>query len=70
MDIKIRESTLEKIRTLKYGSAVEVMLSDIISRPNTTYNRGILHGYLLALTTEDIIDSDDAMAIFDQIIER
>ena len=67
MNIKIKESTLEKIRSVEFGSCIEEMLLDITGRNNDTYNRGIVHGYLLALTVADVITSDEALEILDQI---
>lgn len=67
MNIKINESTLEKIRSVAYGSCLEEMLLDITSRNNDTYNRGIIHGYLLTLTVTDVITTGDALDILDQI---
>lgn len=45
-------------------------LDELMTRPNTTYNRGILHGFLLALTTEDRIDGQEAIGLLEKFGER
>ena len=45
-------------------------LDGLLKRPNNRYNRGILHGFLLALTTEGRLDNDEAIAILDEFREK
>ena len=45
---------------------LEARLEELKSRPNNTYNRGILHGFLLALTTEERLGNFEAINILDE----
>ena len=45
-------------------------LEELRDRPNTTYNRGILHGFLLAIMTEGKIDRSEAQDILEQFGEK
>lgn len=38
------------------NKVLQAKLDELLARPNTTYNRGILHGFLLAMTTENRLD--------------
>lgn len=67
MNIKISESIITKIRKAEYGSAILDMLISLCDRQNTAYNRGILHGYLLMLTTTEVLSKDDAFELLGQI---
>lgn len=67
MEITINEFILNKIRASKYGSDHVAMILDLTRRPNIPYNRGVLHGYLLSLTTLGIITGDEAISILDQV---
>lgn len=70
MIVKLSQLVLDKIRRAKDGEAIVAMLIDLIKRENNRYRRGILHGYLLALTVQGIINNDDALGILDQIDSR
>lgn len=67
MDIKIRKDILNKIREAEDGEALAERLQDFKKRPNIEYTRGILHGFLLALTVQGIIDNADALEILEQL---
>ena len=67
MNIKIDEAIIAKIKQVKHSVAILNMLDIITKRPNTEYNRGVVHGYLLTLSTEGIIGGDDALSILEQI---
>lgn len=67
MNIKIREDILNKIREAQDGEAIIATLINLGKRANNPYNRGIVHGYLLNLTVQGIIDNADALDILDQI---
>ncbi len=67
MKITIRPDTIEKIKKAKSGNAVVEMLETLCERDNTEYNRGVLHGYLLTLTTIGVISGGEAIDILDQI---
>ena len=43
------------------NKVLQAKLDELIDRPNTEYNRGVLHGFLLAMTTERRLDSDEAL---------
>ena len=45
---------------------VDAKLEEIMRRPNNEYNRGILHGFLLALTTEGRLDNYEAIDILEE----
>lgn len=45
------------------NKVVDAKLEEILQRPNNEYNRGILHGFLLALMTEGKIDNNEALEI-------
>lgn len=67
MQISIRPEVLEKITKARRGKVVAEKLQEFSDRPNNQYTRGILHGYLLCLTTEGIITKDDAVEILDSV---
>lgn len=67
MNITIDESIVEKIKRVRDGIAILNMLETIANRQNTEYNRGVVHGYLLTLTTTGVIDGKDAFSILEQI---
>ena len=67
MNITIPEAVLEKIMHSKNGKVVVKQLLDLTSRENTEYHRGALHGFLLALTRQDIITGDEAIDILEQL---
>lgn len=67
MNIKISESIITKIRNAEYGEAVLAMLLSFCDRQNTAYNRGIVHGYLLMLTTIEVLSNEDALELLEQI---
>ena len=67
MKITVREDILNKIREAQDGEVIIAMLINLGNRANTPYNRGIVHGYLLTLTVQGIIDSSDALDILGQI---
>lgn len=67
MKITVRPDTIEKIKKAKKGNAVVEMLETLCERDNTEYNRGVLHGYLLTLTTIGVISGGEAIDILDQI---
>ena len=68
MNITVSEDILAKIRKRKGGTALVSTLLDLAGRSNTEYHRGVLHGYLLCLTTTGVITGDDAMCILEQIV--
>ena len=70
MNVKISERIVQKIRLAKDGEAILAMLIDLTKRENNRYRRGIIHGYLLALTVQGIIDNEDALEILDQIDKK
>lgn len=45
---------------------VDAKLEELLQRPNNEYNRGILHGFLLALTTEGRLDTYEAIDILEE----
>jgi len=45
---------------------LDAKLEELLKRPNNEYNRGILHGFLLALATEGKIDTYEAMDILEE----
>ena len=67
MNITINEFIISKIRSAKDGEAILTQLIDLTKRDNTEYHRGALHGYLLALTRQNIITGNDAIAILEQL---
>lgn len=68
MDFEINEQIKHKIKVrAEDGNVLLAMLSDFKNRANNRYNRGVLHGYLLALSTQGIIDNADAIDILEQI---
>lgn len=67
MNIKISDEILLKIKKLWHGILIANKLKEITTRPNTAYNRGIVHGYLLVLTDLGVISFDEARSILEQI---
>lgn len=67
MNITVSEDILAKIKKRKGGTALISTLLDLTGRSNTEYHRGVLHGYLLSLTTTGVITGDDAISILEQI---
>ena len=65
--VYINKQIQDSIRNSKDGEATLAMLIQITRRPNTEYNRGIIHGYLFALTTQGIINNSEAIALLEQI---
>lgn len=62
--MKIREEILTKVGKGKNGKEVVNKLTELAGRtPTDAYNRGILHGFLLALSLKGIIDNEDALDI-------
>ena len=49
---------------------LQYKLDELMTRPNTTYNRGILHGFLLALVTENRIDGQEAIELLEKFGQR
>ena len=45
-------------------------LDELMERPNTTYNRGILHGFLLALIAEGRLENYEALEYLDKFREK
>ena len=45
---------------------LDAKLEELLNRPNNEYNRGILHGFLLALTTEHKIENYEAIDILEE----
>ena len=45
---------------------LDAKLEELIQRPNNEYNRGILHGFLLALTTEGKLDNYEAVDVLEE----
>lgn len=45
-------------------------LNELMERPNTEYNRGILHGFLLALATEGRIDNYEAVEYLEKFMQK
>lgn len=45
-------------------------LDELMTRPNNRYNRGILHGFLLALITEGRMDNNEAMDYLERFNAR
>lgn len=48
------------------NKVVDAKLEEILQRPNNEYNRGILHGFLLALTTEGKLDNYEAFELLEE----
>ena len=69
MDFEISDAMKHKIkvRAEENCDAIFSVLDDFRNRDNSRYTRGIVHGYLLALLTQGIIDNDDAIDILDQL---
>lgn len=70
MKIKVPNDTMEKIRIAKNGNILAEQLDTLISRDNTDYQRGALHGFLLALTRLDIITGNEAIAVMEQAFDE
>ena len=70
INIKIRQSVADKIKRKKNGQELLDRLILQSEKVNNRYNRGVLHGYLLVLTIQDIISNDEAVEILDQIDKR
>ena len=45
---------------------LDAKLEEIMQRPNNEYNRGLLHGFLLALTTTGRLENYEALDIIDE----
>ena len=56
-----------KVRAEEKCDAIFSVLEDFKNRYNNRYTRCVIHGYLLALSTQGIIDNDDALDILEQI---
>ena len=69
MTIKIRPSVIQKIRKARNGELVMEKLQNFSDRPNNQYTRGILHGYLLCLTMQNVLSKADAIEILDSVQE-
>lgn len=67
MNFEISEHIEYKIKSAENGDANLSMLRSFNRRANNKYNRGVLHGYLLALSVQGVIDNADAIYILDQI---
>ena len=68
MNFEIYDAIAHRIRVrAENGNEILALLYDFKNRANNRYNRGILHGYLLALSTQGIIDNGDALDILDQL---
>lgn len=49
---------------------LDAKLDELMERPNNKYNRGILHGFLLALTTEGRLDDNEAIELLEKFGEK
>lgn len=45
---------------------LDAKLEELIQRPNNEYNRGVLHGFLLAMNTQGKIDNYEAVEILEE----
>lgn len=65
MKILIPEEILDKIinNDATDGELLAKTLVELAQRGNNRYNRGVIHGFLLSLTTREIISGDDALRI-------
>ena len=70
MTVKIDEQVWEKIKSSPNGVERAIALKYIIGKTNNSYNRGILHGFLLALTTDGVISNYEAISILEQFYEE
>lgn len=52
------------------NKVLEAKLNELMERPNNAYTRGVLHGFLLALTTENRMDNDEALDYLDRFRAR
>ena len=68
MRITVRQDILEKIRNAENGDVYESLLLRIINKPNASYQRGILHGFLLTLSELGVIRNDEALDILEQAL--
>ena len=70
MTVKIDEQIWEKIKNSPNGIERAITLKYIIGKVDTKYNRGTLHGFLLALTTDGVISNYEAISILEQFYEE
>ena len=70
MTVKIDEQIWKKIKNSPNGVERALALEHIIGKVNNCYNRGTLHGFLLALTTDDVISNYEAISILEQFYEE
>lgn len=52
------------------NKVLQAKLDELMDRPNNRYTRGILHGFLLAMTTENRISNEEALAYMYTFAEK
>lgn len=70
MQLKISSSVIKKIMNSPNGRVVADELCGFSKRSNNRYTRGMLHGYLLCLTMQGVIEKREALEILEQLQER
>lgn len=48
------------------NKVLQAKLDELMDRPNNEYNRGILHGFLLALVAEGRFEGTEALEYLDK----